>query len=88
MRCGIPVVSGYSGQDQSPQRLLQEIQRIGYPVILKASYGGGGRVAVLFCSHAQGMRIVENDTSIDRVIEMCSSEAKRFFGDGSLILEK
>ncbi len=52
MRCGIPVVPGYSGQDQSPQRLLQEIQRIGYPVILKASYGGGGRVTLLFCSHA------------------------------------
>ena len=51
MRCNIPTVPGYSGQEQSPQRLLQEMKRIGYPVILKASYGGGGRVMVFFYCH-------------------------------------
>ena len=88
MKCGIPVVPGYNDADQSPERLMQEIQRIGYPVILKASYGGGGRVASVERVHAYGMRIVENDNSIRQVIEMCSNEAKRFFGNGSLILEK
>lgn len=52
MKCGIPVVPGYNDADQSPERLMQEIQRIGYPVILKASYGGGGRVASVEHVHA------------------------------------
>ena len=52
MKCGIPVVPGYNDADQSPERLMQEIQSIGYPVILKASYGGGGRVASVERVHA------------------------------------
>lgn len=52
MKCGIPVVPGYNDADQSPERLMQEIQCIGYPVILKASYGGGGRVASVKRVHA------------------------------------
>ena len=52
MKYGIPVVPGYNDADQSPERLMQEIQRIGYPVILKASYGGGGRVASVEHVHA------------------------------------
>ena len=43
-QCGIPVVPGYSGPDQSTVRLIEEIERIGYPVLVKASMGGGGRV--------------------------------------------
>lgn len=43
-RCGIPTIPGYSGADQSTARLQEEINKIGYPVLLKASMGGGGRV--------------------------------------------
>ena len=43
-RCGIPTIPGYSGSDQSTARFLEEINKIGYPVLLKASMGGGGRV--------------------------------------------
>lgn len=43
-RCGIPTIPGYSGSDQSTARLQEEINKIGYPVLLKASMGGGGRV--------------------------------------------
>lgn len=44
MQCGIPVVPGYNGSDQSLSRLKDEVKRIGFPVLLKATMGGGGRV--------------------------------------------
>ena len=44
IRCGIPVVPGYEGKDQSTPCLMDAISRLGYPVLLKASMGGGGRV--------------------------------------------
>lgn len=44
IQCGIPVVPGYNGNDQSLSRLKEEVERIGFPVLLKATMGGGGRV--------------------------------------------
>ena len=44
VRCGIPVVPGYNGGDQSMSRICEEVKQIGYPALLKATMGGGGRV--------------------------------------------
>ena len=75
---GIPVVKGSVGilKDASQARELAD--NIGYPIILKAAYGGGGR----------GMRIVEAAQELQDAFEIASSEAKNAFGDGSMYLEK
>lgn len=44
VRCGIPVIPGYNGGDQSMSRICEEVKQIGYPALLKATMGGGGRV--------------------------------------------
>ncbi|KNB42865.1 biotin carboxylase [Blastocystis sp. subtype 4] len=78
VRCGIPVIPGYNGGDQSMSRICEEVKQIGYPALLKATMGGGGR----------GMRIIESETNLEQVITMCMNEAKKHFGDGSLLIEK
>ena len=75
---GVPVVPGYQGSDQSLEKLQSEAKRIGYPVLLKASAGGGGK----------GMRIVENESELSAGIESAKREAANAFGDENLILEK
>jgi geranyl-CoA carboxylase alpha subunit len=75
---GIPVVSGYDGDDQSEPRLLEEAKRIGFPVMVKASAGGGGR----------GMRKVDAEKDFSASVRAAGSEAKKAFGDGRLILER
>lgn len=55
-KAGVPVVPGYHGTDQSKDRLKEEARKIGFPVMIKAVMGGGGK----------GMRIVENPESFDR----------------------
>ncbi len=45
----VPIIEGYHGEDQSDARLLQEAQRIGFPVMIKAVRGGGGKVSLLWC---------------------------------------
>lgn len=74
----VPVVPGYQGEDQSEETLRAEATRIGYPVLLKAVAGGGGK----------GMRIANSEAELSGAIHAAQSEAERAFGDGGLILEK
>lgn len=75
---GVPTLPGYQGQDQSIATLTQEAEKIGFPVLLKASAGGGGK----------GMRIVESSETIEQAIEAAKREAQNAFGADELIVEK
>ena len=75
---GVPCVPGYEGEDQSDNVLIAEGVKIGFPVMVKAAAGGGGR----------GMRLVENLDDLPNAIETARSEALNAFGSGQLILEK
>jgi acetyl-CoA carboxylase biotin carboxylase subunit len=74
---GVPVVPGCDNIT-SPENGLVEADKIGYPVMIKASFGGGGK----------GMRIVQDEGSLVSFLESASREAKSAFGDGSVYLEK
>ena len=75
---GVPLVPGYFGDDQSNETLAVEAERIGYPVLVKASAGGGGK----------GMRIVEEPESLTESLEGARREAAAAFGDDALMIEK
>ncbi|MFN4140353.1 acetyl/propionyl/methylcrotonyl-CoA carboxylase subunit alpha [Aestuariivirga sp.] len=75
---GLPVVPGYEGEDQSPARLADEARRVGYPVLLKAVAGGGGR----------GMRRVEGPSDFVGLLSAARREAQSAFGDSRLLVEK
>lgn len=75
---GVPVIPGYNGKDQNSARLRQEARNMGYPVMIKASLGGGGK----------GMRIVFKDEDFDNALGAARNEAKKFFADDSVIIEK
>ena len=75
---GIPVVPGYDGDEQDEARFLAEARRIGYPVMIKAAAGGGGR----------GMRRVTHEPELPDALRSAASEAAKAFGDGRLILER
>ncbi|MEM9013685.1 MAG: acetyl-CoA carboxylase biotin carboxylase subunit [Pseudomonadota bacterium] len=75
---GVPCVPGYQGKDQSPEVLLEQAQSIGFPLMVKAAAGGGGR----------GMRLVEKPDMLAQAIDLARSEAANAFGDDVLILEK
>jgi geranyl-CoA carboxylase alpha subunit len=75
---GVPCVPGYSGADQDDRVLLAEGEKIGFPVMVKAASGGGGR----------GMRLVERGGDLAAAISGARSEAENAFGSGELILEK
>ncbi|MBX3509720.1 MAG: ATP-grasp domain-containing protein [Hyphomonadaceae bacterium] len=77
-RMGAPVAPGYDGEDQSPARFIGESERIGFPVMIKAAAGGGGR----------GMRLARDVAELNQLIESAAKEAKAAFGDDRLILEK
>jgi acetyl/propionyl-CoA carboxylase alpha subunit len=77
-RAGVPVVLGYDGDEQTDVRLLAEAERLGYPVMLKASAGGGGK----------GMRIVSAADDAPHAIAAARREALSAFGDGTLLLER
>lgn len=77
-KAGVPVVPGYHGSDQSAATLKKEAERVGLPILLKASAGGGGK----------GMRTVNKLEELDAAIEGASREAEKSFGDGSLLIEK
>lgn len=77
-KAGVPVVPGYHGADQSAATLKKEAERVGLPILLKASAGGGGK----------GMRIVNKMEELEAAIEGASREAEKSFGDGSLLIEK
>ena len=75
---GVPCAPGYHGDDQSPARFIEEASRIGYPVMVKASAGGGGR----------GMRIVREPSALEAALRAASAEAEGAFGDGRLLVER
>jgi len=75
---GIPVVPGYGGADQGDKRLAHEAARIGWPVLIKAAAGGGGR----------GMRAVRGAAEFSEALESARREAKLAFGDDAILLEK
>jgi acetyl/propionyl-CoA carboxylase alpha subunit len=76
-RAGVPVTPGYLGEDQSDERLLAEAEKIGFPVLIKAVAGGGGK----------GMRRVEAADGFLAALESCRREAQNSFGDGRVLLE-
>ena len=78
IEAGVPCVPGYQGEDQSDETLIAEAKKIGFPVMVKAAAGGGGR----------GMRVVEDLANLPDAIKLARSEAQNAFGSGSLILEK
>ncbi len=75
---GVPVTPGYLGEDQDPKRLKKEAGAIGYPVLIKAVAGGGGK----------GMRKVERAEDFDDALESCKREAASSFGNDIVLLEK
>jgi 3-methylcrotonyl-CoA carboxylase alpha subunit len=75
---GVPVVPGYSGQDQHPATLRREAERVGFPLLIKASAGGGGR----------GMRAVSSAAEFDEALASARREALAAFGDDAVLLEK
>jgi acetyl-CoA carboxylase biotin carboxylase subunit len=75
---GVPVIPGMMEAKRDPAFLCQEAERIGYPVMVKAVAGGGGK----------GMRIVKNGDALEEACLSAMSEAEKAFGDGSLYLEK
>ena len=77
-RAGVPLVPGYHGDDQNPALLQKEADKIGYPVLIKASAGGGGK----------GMRIVEKAADFAAALASCQRESKASFGDDKVLLEK
>ena len=74
----IPCVPGYQGDDQSDKKLKAEADKIGYPVMVKAAAGGGGR----------GMRLVNDAKEMKDALALARSEAENAFGSAELILEK
>jgi 3-methylcrotonyl-CoA carboxylase alpha subunit len=77
-KAGVPLVPGYHGADQDPQLLQREADRIGYPVLIKASAGGGGK----------GMRLVERSEDFAAALASCQREAINSFGDDAVLVEK
>jgi len=75
---GVPVTPGYLGEDQDPKRLRQEADGIGYPVLIKAVAGGGGK----------GMRRVDEAGNFDDALESAKREASSSFGDDRVLIEK
>ncbi len=77
-RCGVPVIESFEGDISDAGVRRDEAERIGYPIMVKAAAGGGGR----------GMRVVREPEGLDAAYEEASSEALRAFGDGSIFLER
>ncbi len=76
-KAGVPVTPGYLGEDQSPARLKAEAETIGFPVLIKAVAGGGGK----------GMRLVESAAEFEAALASCQREAAASFGDDRVLLE-
>ncbi|QFU08336.1 Acetyl-/propionyl-coenzyme A carboxylase alpha chain [Rhodobacteraceae bacterium THAF1] len=75
---GVPIVPGYHGRDQADVRLAQEAATIGWPVMIKAVAGGGGK----------GMRLVESEDAFQDALNSARAEAKGAFGNDSVLIEK
>ncbi len=77
-QAGVPLVPGYHGRDNSPELLAREAAAIGYPVLIKASAGGGGK----------GMRRVDRAEDFAAALTSCQREAKAAFGDDHVLVER
>jgi 3-methylcrotonyl-CoA carboxylase alpha subunit len=77
-KAGVPLVPGYHGADQDPALLQREADGIGYPVLIKASAGGGGK----------GMRVVERSEDFASALASCQREARSSFGSDAVLIEK
>ena len=77
-KAGVPVVPGYHGDNQDPEALAAEAERIGYPVLIKAVAGGGGK----------GMRQVHKAEDFPKALEGAMREGKNAFGDERVLIEK
>jgi 3-methylcrotonyl-CoA carboxylase alpha subunit len=77
-KAGVPLVPGYHGANQDPALLQAEADRIGYPVLIKASAGGGGK----------GMRAVDKTEDFAAALASCKREAINSFGDDAVLIEK
>ncbi len=75
---GVPLVPGYHGEAQDDAMLREEAGKIGYPVLLKASAGGGGK----------GMRVVESEREFQAALDGCRRESRAAFGDERMLIEK
>ena len=75
---GVPLVPGYHGADQDPALLQREADSMGYPVLIKASAGGGGK----------GMRAVERSEDFAAALASCQREARNSFGDDAVLIER
>ncbi|TFZ07866.1 acetyl/propionyl/methylcrotonyl-CoA carboxylase subunit alpha [Ramlibacter humi] len=75
---GVPCIPGHQGDDPSEERLAEEARRIGFPVMVKATAGGGGR----------GMRLVRDASEFLPLLRSAQSEARNAFGDGTVLLER
>lgn len=74
----VSIIEGYHGEDQTITKLKSEAARIGYPVMIKAVRGGGGK----------GMRIANNETEFEAALESAKTEAQKAFGDSVVLLER
>jgi 3-methylcrotonyl-CoA carboxylase alpha subunit len=77
-KAGVPLVPGYHGDAQDDATLAKAAAKIGFPVLVKASAGGGGR----------GMRIVRKADELSASVESAKREAKAAFGDDCVLIEK
>jgi 3-methylcrotonyl-CoA carboxylase alpha subunit len=77
-KAGVPTTPGYQGEDQSLETFRREAARIGYPVLLKATAGGGGK----------GMRMVARESELEEAVASAAREGKSAFGDERLLVEK
>ena len=75
---GVPVVPGYTGENQEPAHLKAEADKVGYPLMIKAAHGGGGK----------GMRIVRDPADFLASLESCQREAKNAFGRDRVLIER
>ena len=77
-KAGVPLVPGYHGEKQDPEFLAKEAEKIGFPILIKPSAGGGGK----------GMRIVESQKAFSSSLEAARREAKSSFGDDRVLIER
>ncbi|KAM7364346.1 methylcrotonoyl-CoA carboxylase 1 [Cochliomyia hominivorax] len=75
---GVPIINGYHGEDQSDERLQAEAKKIGFPLMIKAVRGGGGK----------GMRIADKEEDFMTALNSARNESQKSFGDSSVLLER
>ncbi len=77
-KAGVPLVPGYHGDEQDPEHLAAQADAVGYPVLIKASSGGGGK----------GMRLVHEPAEFAAALQSCKREALNSFGDDHVLIER